>query len=204
MSKKQITIITMVIIVILLLVAGVFLYLNYSKKPVSIIPVTKEDVVKNYLGGATTGKDDKGTVLSPDQRQELYNKSVELLALYIQNNPNDVDALTKLAGAYYNVGNLDKAAETFQKIVVLDPNNALVHNNLANVLRDSGKYSEAEGDYKRSIEISPNLSAPYFNLAVMYGLENKKDEAIKILEEGLIKNPGDETLKQLLGEYKNS
>ena len=162
-------------------------------------------ILKNYFNGATAGKDDKGNALSPDQRQELYNKSAESLALYIQSNPNDIDALTKLAGAYYNTGNLDKAAETFKKILVLKPNDALIQNNLANVLRDSGKYPEAEGYYQNAIKLDPALTAPYFNYAVMLGgLENKKDEAINILNEGLSKIPEDATLKNLLEEYKKT
>lgn len=202
-SKKKLIIISLIVLALL---ASVILYFNYSKKLTTNIPA-KEDIVKNYFSGATTGKDGKGKELTPEQRQELYKKSAELLSAYVQSNPNDIGALNNLAGAYYNTGNLNKAEETLKKLLALDSSStsALTHNNLANILRDSGKYAEAEDHYKKSIELYPDLIAPYYNYATMLGgLENKKDEAIQILKEGLIKNPDDATLKSLLAEYQKT
>jgi tetratricopeptide (TPR) repeat protein len=198
--KKKIIMIGLVVLVVLV---GALLYYFNSRK-IAINTSIRENIVKNYFNGATTGKDATGKDLTTDQRQALYNESAELLSTYIQTNPNDVGALNDLAGAYYNTGNLDKAAEALKKILALDSTSAsaLTHNNLANILRDSGKYTEAEDHYRQSTELNSYLIAPYYNYAAMLGgLENKKEEAIKILQEGLTKNPDDATLKNLLGEY---
>jgi tetratricopeptide (TPR) repeat protein len=205
-NKKKLILIGLIVMVVLV---GVIIYLNYSKKFIFIKPalISKEDIVKNYFDGATTGRDATGRDLTSEQRQALYNKSAELLSTYIQTNSNDVGALNDLAGAYYNTGNLDKAEETLKKILALDSSSAsaLIHNNLANILRDGGKIIEAEEHYKQSIELYPDLIAPYYNYAAMLGgLENKKDESIKIIQEGLVKNPEDATLKNLLIEYQKT
>ena len=54
-----------------------------------------------------------------------WQKALSLNQEILKNEPNDVEALNRLARAYSEIGNLKKAKETAQKVLKNDPSNSI-------------------------------------------------------------------------------
>jgi tetratricopeptide (TPR) repeat protein len=107
--------------------------------------------------------------------------------LLIEDYPKDAIVLTILGAANNDLGNLEKAAEKFTKICVLQPNNFEAHNNLGKVLVESEKYLDAVPYLKKAIEINPksaqaheNLASALKNLGKIHEAKGHYKEAINI------------------------
>lgn len=57
------------------------------------------------------------------QWHEAYEANLEIL----KNNPDNIDALNRLARCYSELGNAKKAKETANKVLTLDPSNQIAH-----------------------------------------------------------------------------
>jgi len=62
---------------------------------------------------------------------------------------------------------------------------AFVRNNYANVLRGWGKADLAVSQYQQAIETDPSLAVAYINLATEYVRQERPDDAVALLEEGI-------------------
>src|SRR3989344_7929245 len=54
-----------------------------------------------------------------------WKKALKINKIILTETPNDVDALNRTARAYVELGNLDKARKTSQKVLKLDPFNSI-------------------------------------------------------------------------------
>ncbi len=102
--------------------------------------------------------------------------------------PDDVNAQRKLALAYHNLGYLKEAAALYERLLATEED-AVLRTRLGNVLRDQGDYAGAEAAYRRAIIDDPTLAAPYLNLAEILWRQGLDDEALAVLEEGLLTVP---------------
>ena len=59
---------------------------------------------------------------------------------------------------FAKAGNLDKALETFKKIIEINPNSIGANTNIGNIYRIKKDYQSAINYYSKSFEISPNLN----------------------------------------------
>ena len=59
-----------------------------------------------------------------------WPKAVETNLIILQDNPNDIDALNRLARAYAETGSLPKARITAQKVLKIDPFNTIANKSL--------------------------------------------------------------------------
>ena len=78
----------------------------------------------------------------------------------------------------------------------------MAYGNLGNVLRDQGDYRGAEEQYRKAFTVDATFINGYTALAFMlFSLENKPTQAIQVLQQGLVANPGDGILVGLLEQY---
>jgi len=198
-KNKIVILLAVILFLAVLIILIISLFSDYILKKSQQINFEKG--VKSYEEAITGLKG--GEKISPEEREESYKKAIENLEKVTAVQSTNLEALLKTASSYYNLGNLDEAAETLRKAIEIDPLNASIYNNLGNILRDQNKLEEAKSYYYKAIELNPNLTISYLNLAVLLkALEGNTEEAIKVLEEGIDRNPEDGLLRQLLGEYK--
>lgn len=102
---------------------------------------------------------------------------------------NETDALYQLAVSKYNQKDFEGAISAYQSVIEKDSLNAPAFNGLGNIYRDQKNYSQAEESYKAAISVNSSYIAAYSNWAIMLMDNNRIDDAKKVLNEGLEKNP---------------
>ena len=103
-----------------------------------------------------------------------------------------------LGDVYSRQGNLEKAAEEFQKAFLINPRYADAVHNLGLTYAQMGKTDEAVQTFKKAIELNPNIWQSYQQLAVIYYNQGQYDLALENIKKALEINPSDEILKQNL------
>lgn len=142
-------------------------------------------------GGTTVQEGgETATTFVGAKSEEEYKQAIPQLEEKLKQTPDDLEALQELAIAQYNTKQYEAAAQTYQKMLQVkdDP---FTRNNYANVLRDWGKTDEAKAEYQKAIAADPKLTVAYINLATVLVREDKKDEAIKILDQGIAQAEGE-------------
>jgi len=76
----------------------------------------------------------------------------------------------------------DDAAILYKKAIEIRDYNVLAHHNLGLVYLLKGDLDSAEMRFKRGVFVDSLAPDGYFQLATLYNMQNKKDEAIKMLE----------------------
>jgi tetratricopeptide (TPR) repeat protein len=99
-------------------------------------------------------------------------------------NPEDVNALRKLALAHYNLDHLGEA-ESIYKHLLSAKEDPVLRDRLGNTLRDLGDASAAEKAYRQAIADDPMLAPPYLNLAEMLWRQGRDADAVSVLQRGL-------------------
>lgn len=146
---------------------------------------------------------EKALVLKPD----MYEARVNLARLYcklgkikegkdallqaIKLDPCNPQAYSHLAFVYLDEGNTEKAADFFNRAILLrQPGTVFYHNELGLIYRQQGKFDEAIKEFEKAILGSPH-NAPFFNnMGTTYRLMGEYDAAIKAYEQALMINPG--------------
>ncbi len=111
-----------------------------------------------------------------------YGKALEL-------DPENVDVMTNLGVAYYNLGELDRAIELYTKAIQIAPNDADIRSNLAaayvqkhQISGESDQLDKALEEYKKAVELNPSLAQALFGLGVVHVLLGHNDDAIEAFE----------------------
>ncbi len=68
-----------------------------------------------------------------------WNAAVTLNQMLLEEDPNDIDALNRLAFAKASLGNLKEAKNTYQKVLMIDGTNPIALKNLQRLSGASGK-----------------------------------------------------------------
>lgn len=115
-----------------------------------------------------------------------------LLVLLIESNHNilDLNQKTVKAEDYHTIGNayleqnrLGKAKAEFQKSVKADPTYSLSYNNLGLIASRQGDHRKAVKYFQDAIRFDPYLVEGHLNLATFYIINDRRDEAIRILDQ---------------------
>ncbi len=136
--------------------------------------------------------------------RDLFKKNNYSSALYyfqkaVELDPNNVDYLTELAIAHYKLKNYDEAIRTYEKIISLHPDNvSSYYNRIGNIYWIKKDFEKAEFYFRKAIELDPTLVVSYNNLALMLDENGKKEEAVKVLNQGIEANPDNVELKYYL------
>lgn len=77
----------------------------------------------------------------------------------------------------YGLGDPNKAAGEFEKILAQDPNYTLAHYDLAAAYRDLGMEEKAIGEYEKTVELQPNFPEALSNLGGHYYRAGKTEQA---------------------------
>ncbi|HRY60484.1 MAG TPA: tetratricopeptide repeat protein [Patescibacteria group bacterium] len=198
LSKK--TILVLIPVLIAIIIAGYFGFVQYSKN-VKLNVTQKAETAKQDISSAFKGEKD-GKKISGEEKINIFKSSVTDLEKYILINPNDKDALLQIAAVYYNLGNYDKSISYYQKLIALEPDVAINYTNMAHAYLAAGKNDLAKENYQKSIDMGLNNSVNYVGLSMILKEEGNIEEAKKVLEKGLEFNKNDSMIESFLEGIK--
>jgi len=110
------------------------------------------------------------------QERERGDRAAKLATARKENNAGVV---------FYHRGDLERAAEKFNRAVELAPDFVEAHNNLGLVETERGNAEAATKHFQRAIELDPSLSASYNNLGYVFFLQENYEEAIAMYQEAI-------------------
>ncbi|OGP53856.1 MAG: hypothetical protein A2Y65_11680 [Deltaproteobacteria bacterium RBG_13_52_11] len=96
---------------------------------------------------------------------ERKPQAVERLRLWVQDHPEDRDALFTVALASKREGDYSEAKKYYQQLVKLNPSDAHGISNFGNLYLALGDLEQASSLYQKAIELAPNNGIYYFNLS---------------------------------------
>lgn len=111
-----------------------------------------------------------------------YDKAKQHLLNVLQKQPSHFDANHKIAIIYHLTGYIEHAIRHYRKSISIKPNAVDVYIGLGNILLQAGQFSEAEKFYRKSVKLAPGLAVAVSGLIRALALDEKTDEAYKILE----------------------
>jgi adenylate cyclase len=98
--------------------------------------------------------------------------------------PDNPNALSNLGGAYFYLGNFEKAADAFARSLALEPRRAS-YSNTGTMQYYLGRYREAEEMFRKAIEIAPADHRLWGNLADALLFDSRTGEATEAYRRAL-------------------
>ncbi len=124
--------------------------------------------------GKSAGQDflslPEGAVLTEDQKTK-YNEAIGAL----KQNPQDAQALVKVAQVKYAIMDLEGSEKVYLKALEIMPNDTLILNNLGDIYNQLQDYPRAEEMYLKLIEINPKWLNAYRELKSIYKFHLKEE-----------------------------
>lgn len=141
--------------------------------------------------------------MSPQQEQML-----KALLERIETNPDDVEALTRLAHLYFDTGHANQAIETYEKSLSLDPARPDVWTDLGVMYRRTGKPRKAIEAFDRAIALDNTHEIALFNKGVVMMHDLQDQEGALAAWQALVlinpqwQAPGGQPIKLLVEELE--
>lgn len=192
MNKK--TIFITIIIVLVLAVAGFFVYYFAQKNSQnSGFPYAVDWSLAN------------GKNIPESQLQRLKDDYERAKTAYMA-DPKDFSALMNFAFIYYQLGDYQSARDIYIKAGEISAKNYSSFWNLGNVCMQLKDYTCAENAYSKAVENGPDQSRHYLALSELYSnfFPDKKNQIPDLYKKGLETLPGDYDLLIGLAEYYKS
>ncbi|MCK4904865.1 tetratricopeptide repeat protein [bacterium] len=118
-------------------------------------------------------------------RLDNVNEAIFIYEKALQINNSDYVSATNLAQLYYRKGEYSKGLKVLQDYPIKD---ARIYYLLGTLLVQLNSMDKAEENLKKSIQLMPNSYVSYFLLIHVYGEQEKKDEALALLNDALEKS----------------
>lgn len=102
---------------------------------------------------------------------------------------SDGTDLLQQANAYYQKGDLVKAAEYYHKTIEQNPQLAEAYNNLGVIYQEQKDWQEATALHQKAIEKNPLLAEAYYNLGIAHYEQDEFQKALGHYEQTIALNP---------------
>ena len=127
-----------------------------------------------------------------------FQASSEMLERALNGNEESESINARLALAYQNMGENDKALKTFKQTFLINPNLVSLKFDYANLLGNMDKNNEAIEQYKQYLVAFPDDANAYRNLGLVYKKMGNNDLALFNFEKSYSKDSSNvETKKEL-------
>lgn len=116
--------------------------------------------------------------------EAAFRKAIALDAQY-------VDAYVNLGVTLYQMGRLDEALQEYDAALAIAPDDAALHHNKGAVYvqqalqsqpPDRGLLDKGLSAFQHALEIDPQLPQAYFSMGVVYDIQGKRQEALKMFK----------------------
>lgn len=123
---------------------------------------------------------------------------IQQLRDYVEKNPNDAQAVRKLADMNFEIQNWQRAQQLYAHYLELKPNDPDVMTDLGITYRGTGKFDQALDQFRRAHKVSPDHWQSYYNEVVVLAFDLKKlDEAGTLLGKLQQMQPANPDVKKL-------
>jgi Flp pilus assembly protein TadD len=96
---------------------------------------------------------------------------IQELRAQVEKNPNDTEALLRLANMNFDIKNWQRASELYERYLKLQAPTSDVLTDFGVTLREQGQAKEALAQFERAATLSPTHWQSRFNKAVVLGLD---------------------------------
>jgi serine/threonine protein kinase/predicted negative regulator of RcsB-dependent stress response len=118
-----------------------------------------------------------------------FNAASNLGTDLVERYPKEKIGHNWLTFAFIALGSFERAIQSCERLLELDPTYANVYNNLAYSYARSRDYPKAISTIKKYIALQPEVGNPYSSAWDVYMMAGQFDEAYRICNEALSKNP---------------
>ncbi|HTY37455.1 MAG TPA: tetratricopeptide repeat protein, partial [Bacteroidota bacterium] len=129
------------------------------------------------------------------------NRVIASVEAGLQHDPDNEEALYRLAVSYSLQGRLKAAASTYRKLAHVNPRHALAHAQLATILAQLGQREEAVREYLAMLELVPEDATTRMALGTLYLQTNNQAAALECFEKACLSQPGFVPAHNALGEF---
>jgi Tfp pilus assembly protein PilF len=111
-----------------------------------------------------------------------YQKAIDLYTQVLNDDPEKIEAYTKIAHTY-------RYWYKFLKALAIAPEDAHIHTDLGKLYRNMGEYEKAEAAFLKSISIDPDRAEIYnYGLGYLYLEQDRYAEAEAMMLKGMERN----------------
>ena len=121
--------------------------------------------------------------------------------IYLKKKQDNALAWMNVGIIHGQTGDLDKAAEYFQKAVEVDPQSAMVQHNIGVLYTLTEREEEAVMHFRKAIELETESAQVYADLATVLKKLNRKAEALAAIDAGLVRFPQSAVLLKARPNY---
>jgi len=134
------------------------------------------------------------------RKQKKYEEAIKYFKKGLELSPNDAGLYIKIGITMINMQNFEQAVDALNKAIEFEPDNIIAHGHRSIAFAQIGKTDEAIADVRFVLTKAPDDVMMYRNLGIF--LERKGDlaGAIEAYRAGLIVEPDNQNLQQLLDE----
>jgi tetratricopeptide (TPR) repeat protein len=135
-------------------------------------------------------------------RQKNYDNALREFKAAAEKSPGDMRITSSIIKTYLSEEKPDEALAWLEQLVKRKPNDGFNHYLTADVLLSQKKYTEAEAQLQKALQLMPERDVGnmpkrndvYIRLADVNVVQNRLDNAVKVLKEGLAVTPDDKNL----------
>jgi len=129
-----------------------------------------------------------------------FDQAEEQAQAILQRDPSNVEAYQLLGAVYLSSGREDEARDAFARSIKLAPNDASGYINLGLMELSLHNYSAVESNLLKAVQVDPQMPIAYADLANFYRIQRRLPDAVRILQQGISRNPEAFPLSVLLAE----
>ena len=136
------------------------------------------------------------------RRQGQFEKAQESLNHALERLPDGPEINYSLGMLYAQQSQMQQASNYLERALALRPDYPEALNNLGVIFVRGQDYPKAEEQFKTGIRVAPNFDQSYLNLARLYTMQDKKEDAKKVLLDLLQIQPRNAGARQALEMLK--
>lgn len=126
------------------------------------------------------------------------NQEVQALRDYVEKNPNDAEAVRRLADMNFDIRNWPRAQELYQHYLTLQPEDPGVMTDLGISFRETKQFDQALAQFQKARAIQPDHWQAYYNEVVVLAFDLRRvDEANQLLGRLQQLQPGNPEIAKL-------
>ncbi|KAB8041828.1 serine/threonine-protein kinase [Janthinobacterium aquaticum] len=123
------------------------------------------------------------------EHQGQLTQAMQEVTISLNLEPNNFFALYAKARLFNRTQKIDLAKDVLNKSIKIYPNNRFFLSMLARINYNQGNYIEAERLFRTVMLLNPEIPDVYAHLSATLDRLNRSDEALQVLQKGLLINP---------------
>jgi Tfp pilus assembly protein PilF len=133
-------------------------------------------------------------------RNRDWSNDFVLYSRTLESDPDAHIIRHNLAGIYYQHGDVNRAAQEWELVLLRKPDNVVTMNSLGIVYTEQGRYSEAASMFQHAMDAKPLFADPHFNYGMLLRKTGQKSRALEEFNKAVELAPLNPVAHQLYAE----